>query len=148
MQFATLNSLEKKLGRCMIRDRFKLRKKLKGLRTIERRSTAGQSSQRKFLPAVKRVESEIDRSIAKVDERKRLLPKLKFPANLPITERLEEIGEAIRRNQVVILAGETGSGKTTQIPKICLGLGRGVAGKIGHTQPRRVAARTVANRVA
>ena len=73
---------------------------------------------------------------------------LNFPDDLPIVQRREEIAAAISRHQVVIVAGETGSGKTTQIPKICLQLGRGSAGMIGHTQPRRLAARTVAQRIA
>jgi len=71
-----------------------------------------------------------------------------YPPELPVSQRREEIAEAIRDHQVVVVAGETGSGKTTQLPKICLELGRGVAGMIGHTQPRRLAARTVAERVA
>jgi ATP-dependent helicase HrpA len=73
---------------------------------------------------------------------------ISYPPELPVSQRKDEIAEAIRDNQVVIIAGETGSGKTTQIPKICLELGRGVAGQIGHTQPRRLAARTVAERIA
>jgi ATP-dependent helicase HrpA len=71
-----------------------------------------------------------------------------FPAELPVSQRRGEIADAIRAHQVVIVAGETGSGKTTQLPKICLDIGRGVAGTIGHTQPRRLAARTVADRIA
>ncbi|MDN6132876.1 MAG: ATP-dependent RNA helicase HrpA [Brevibacterium sp.] len=71
-----------------------------------------------------------------------------YPANLPVSAAKDEIAEAIRDNQVVIVAGETGSGKTTQLPKICLELGLGVNGLIGHTQPRRIAARTVADRIA
>src|SRR5687768_17644215 len=71
-----------------------------------------------------------------------------YPAELPVSARREDIAAAIRDHQVVIVAGETGSGKTTQIPKICLELGRGVRGLIGHTQPRRLAARTVAARIA
>ncbi|GAA1525615.1 ATP-dependent RNA helicase HrpA [Brevibacterium permense] len=71
-----------------------------------------------------------------------------YPADLPVTAAKDEIAEAIRDNQVVIIAGETGSGKTTQLPKICLDLGLGVDGLIGHTQPRRIAARTVAERIA
>ena len=71
-----------------------------------------------------------------------------YPEELPVSQRRDDIAAAIRDHQVVIVAGETGSGKTTQLPKICLELGRGVAGQIGHTQPRRIAARTVAERIA
>ena len=76
------------------------------------------------------------------------LSEIEFPAELPVTARREDLARAISEHQVVIICGETGSGKTTQIPKICLQLGRGVRGCIGHTQPRRVAARTVAARIA
>jgi ATP-dependent helicase HrpA len=76
------------------------------------------------------------------------MPPITFPAELPVSQRRTEIADAIRAHQVIIVAGETGSGKTTQLPKICLDLGRGVAGTIGHTQPRRLAARTVADRIA
>jgi len=75
------------------------------------------------------------------------IPLISFP-DLPVSARREEIAQAISQHQVVIISGETGSGKTTQIPKICLQLGRGVAGMIGHTQPRRIAARSVAERIA
>src|SRR5690349_3453468 len=73
---------------------------------------------------------------------------LRYPSELPITERKDDILAALRDHQVVVVAGETGSGKTTQLPKMCLELGRGVDGLIGHTQPRRIAARTVAERLA
>lgn len=80
--------------------------------------------------------------------RAQAVPAVSYPAELPVSARREEIAAAIRDNQVVVVAGETGSGKTTQLPKICLELGRGVSGMIGHTQPRRIAARSVAERVA
>ncbi len=80
-------------------------------------------------------------------ERAAAIPVISFP-DLPVSERREEIARAIRDHQVVIVSGETGSGKTTQLPKICMQLGRGVAGMIGHTQPRRLAARSVADRIA
>jgi len=80
--------------------------------------------------------------------RQNKVPKLTYPADLPVVAKREDIKAAIAANQVVIIAGETGSGKTTQIPKICLELGRGVSGFIGHTQPRRLAARSVAQRLA
>jgi ATP-dependent helicase HrpA len=76
------------------------------------------------------------------------LREIRFPPDLPVSQRKDDIAAAIRDHQVVIVAGETGSGKTTQLPKICLELGRGIDGAIGHTQPRRVAARTVAERIA
>ena len=76
------------------------------------------------------------------------LPKPKYPQELPVVQRKDEIAAAIKANQVIVLCGETGSGKTTQLPKICLEIGRGVDGMIGHTQPRRIAARTVATRIA
>ena len=89
-------------------------------------------------------------AISVIDAERRLanLPKPVYPEDLPVVARRHEIARAIRENQVVIVCGETGSGKTTQLPKICLELGRGVAGMIGHTQPRRIAARSVATRVA
>ena len=80
--------------------------------------------------------------------RRAAMPPITYPAELPVSQRKDEIAEVIRDHQVVVIAGETGSGKTTQIPKICLELGRGVDGQIGHTQPRRLAARTVAERIA
>jgi ATP-dependent helicase HrpA len=73
---------------------------------------------------------------------------MEFPAGLPVVQKREDLERAIADNQVVVVCGETGSGKTTQLPKICLALGRGVHGVIGHTQPRRVAARSVASRIA
>ena len=80
-------------------------------------------------------------------ERAAAIPVISFP-DLPVSARRDEIARAIRDHQVVIVSGETGSGKTTQLPKICMQLGRGVAGMIGHTQPRRLAARSVADRIA
>ncbi len=88
------------------------------------------------------------RSPEEVARRLGLVPELTFPEDLPVSGRRVEIGAAIRDHQVVVVAGETGSGKTTQLPKICLGLGRGARGMIGHTQPRRIAARSVAERIA
>ena len=83
-----------------------------------------------------------------IEARRAALPRPEFPPELPVSGRREEIAAAIRDNQVVIVCGETGSGKTTQLPKICLELGRGVTGLIGHTQPRRIAARATASRMA
>jgi ATP-dependent helicase HrpA len=87
-------------------------------------------------------------SPAEIEQRRVLAPRPEFPSELPICARREEIAKAISSHQVVIVCGETGSGKTTQLPKICLELGRGIQGLIGHTQPRRIAARAAASRIA
>lgn len=84
----------------------------------------------------------------RIARRRAAVPAVTYPQQLPIVERLDELASAIGGHQVVVVAGETGSGKTTQLPKLCLELGRGVRGMIGHTQPRRIAARTVAERIA
>ncbi|MBI0153968.1 ATP-dependent RNA helicase HrpA [Gilliamella sp. W8128] len=95
------------------------------------------------------IQSAIDLAVEHYNVRLQSLPDhIDFPSNLPVVEKKQAIYEAIKHHQVVIIAGETGSGKTTQIPKICLELGLGVKGYIGHTQPRRLAARSVANRIA
>ncbi|RYY03197.1 MAG: ATP-dependent RNA helicase HrpA [Gammaproteobacteria bacterium] len=98
--------------------------------------------------ALEKWQAQLARSQTAVANRQQLIPtNIQFP-DLPVCEKREEIAQIIAANQVVVLAGETGSGKTTQIPKICLTLGRGTRGLIGHTQPRRIAANTVANRIA
>lgn len=93
------------------------------------------------------IEQEMEDSIALRTQRQAQKPGIEYP-DLPVSEHRADIADAIANHQVVIIAGETGSGKTTQIPKICLELGRGVDGLIGHTQPRRLAARSVSNRIA
>ena len=91
---------------------------------------------------------QLEKSVAVVEKRVAQAPKPTFPEGLPISERADEIIELIRENQVIVLAGETGSGKTTQIPKMCLAAGRGRRGLIGCTQPRRIAALSVGQRIA
>jgi ATP-dependent helicase HrpA len=98
--------------------------------------------------AIGRLAAELETARARVDARRAAVPVISYPPELPVSQLKDEIAAVIRDNQVVIIAGETGSGKTTQLPKICLELGRGVTGQIGHTQPRRIAARTVAERIA
>jgi ATP-dependent helicase HrpA len=99
-------------------------------------------------PDLARLEREINESVARRARRQAALPVPTYPTDLPVSAMREEIKAAIRDHQMIVLCGETGSGKTTQLPKICLELGRGVAGLIGHTQPRRIAARSVATRIA
>ncbi|MFZ1993560.1 MAG: ATP-dependent RNA helicase HrpA, partial [Solirubrobacteraceae bacterium] len=95
-----------------------------------------------------RFEQQLAEARARVQRRRASVPEVSYPAQLPVSARREDLLAAIRDHQVVVVAGETGSGKTTQLPKLCLELGRGVRGAIAHTQPRRIAARTVAQRIA
>ncbi|WP_404362332.1 ATP-dependent RNA helicase HrpA [Marinobacter sp.] len=90
----------------------------------------------------------LERGLARVQERETRHKPATYPPGLPVSDRVDDIRKALDEHQVVIVAGETGSGKTTQIPKICLNAGRGIRGLIGHTQPRRIAARSVAARIA
>jgi len=129
-----LPELKDKISRCQGGDRHRLRRALGRLR--------GNDDGRAAL------ERSIDESIARRERRLRETPSLVYPGELPVVERRGEIAEAIAKHPVVIICGETGSGKTTQIPKICLSIGRGVDGLVGHTQPRRLAARAVATRIA
>ncbi len=95
-----------------------------------------------------RIRRTLRESEALVQRRRAAMPAITYPPELPVSQRHGEIGELIGRHQVIVLCGETGSGKSTQLPKICLELGRGIYGRIGHTQPRRIAARSLAGRVA
>ena len=128
-------ALERGIEETLVRDRRALRARLRRLRTT------GGSARR-------RLRTDIDRSRAARAARAARLPVPEFPAELPITGQRRAIASALERHPVVVVCGETGSGKTTQLPKICLAAGRGAAGWIGHTQPRRIAARSVAARVA
>ncbi|TCC07611.1 ATP-dependent RNA helicase HrpA [Kribbella soli] len=103
---------------------------------------------RKRAAELQSVAGAVEQAERRVDVRRNAVPEITYPEELPVSQLKDEIAAAIRDHQVVVVAGETGSGKTTQIPKICLELGRGVHGMIGHTQPRRLAARTVAERIA
>jgi ATP-dependent helicase HrpA len=95
-----------------------------------------------------RFEQQLAEARARVQRRRASVPQVSYPPQLPVSARRDDLLSAIRDHQVVVVAGETGSGKTTQLPKLCLELGRGVRGAIAHTQPRRLAARTVAQRIA
>ena len=114
----------------------------------ERRTPRRRPSRRRSRPRATDRRPAARLSPAEVERRRALVPPVSYPEELPVSQRRDDIAAAIRDHQVVIVAGETGSGKTTQLPKICLELGRGVHGLIGHTQPRRIAARSVAERIA
>ena len=124
----------------MLADQFRLRRSLD---SVQRAAKNKQPYDRNL----KRLTDSLEKSIELREQRSANLPSVTLNADLPVSARREEIVEAIEKNQVVILCGETGSGKSTQLPLICLGMGRGVSGMIGHTQPRRIAARSVAARV-
>src|SRR5215467_8766885 len=142
METATLTpapaELRARLRELMLADQLRLARRLD-------RGVRGDRSRGRVLAEI---EADIETAKARIAGRRRAVPAISYPAELPVSQRKDDIAAAIRDHQVVIVAGETGSGKTTQIPKICLELGRGVTGQIGHTQPRRLAARTVAERIA
>ncbi|MDA0563201.1 ATP-dependent RNA helicase HrpA [Streptomonospora sp. S1-112] len=137
---AHLRALRERLSPLMPADRHRLRRRIDGLQKIR--------DDRKRADIAAKIAAEIDTAQARVERRAAAVPRITYPEALPVSRRKDDIAAAIRDHQVVIVAGETGSGKTTQLPKICLELGRGVRGAIGHTQPRRLAARTVAERIA
>ncbi len=119
------------------------------LRDVARlaRQLAGARNNPKFDAA--RFERDVQQAMLAAENRARLRPEtISYPAELPVVQAKDELIEIIRDHQVVVVCGETGSGKTTQLPKLCLELGRGMRGLVGHTQPRRLAARSVAQRIA
>ncbi|AFV00823.1 ATP-dependent RNA helicase HrpA [Simiduia agarivorans] len=130
-----------RLDGLMASDRASLRRRLVQAR---RRQERGQ----RIDKMVAGLDDAFATASARAERRPSLVPAITFPDALPVSQRADEIAALIAKHQVVVLAGETGSGKTTQLPKICLQLGRGMQGLIGHTQPRRLAARTVAQRIA
>jgi ATP-dependent helicase HrpA len=129
------------IKQCMLRDRHRLFRQLRNLKKREARGGDYSQGLVKLWHAIR----ESQRCL---EHRRENLPLIAYPDILPISQRVDEIKALIQDHQVVVLCGETGSGKSTQLPKICLDLGLGQAGYIGHTQPRRVAARTLATRVA
>ncbi|MFG2384499.1 ATP-dependent RNA helicase HrpA [Streptomyces avermitilis] len=135
-----LGALAPRLAELSLRDAHRLGRRLEGARKIRKPEARA--------AVLAEIEAEVAKGEQRMAERRGRLPGITYPEQLPVSQKKDAIADAIRDHQVVIVAGETGSGKTTQIPKICLELGRGVRGMIGHTQPRRIAARTVAERVA
>ena len=140
MRVVNLGQLFGELKTCLKKDQFIFKKRLHGVKKIV--------DETKQANALEKIAADITRSQQSKEKRLANLPQVTYPEQLPVSQKKQAIKDAIANNQVVIIAGETGSGKTTQIPKMCLELGRGVDGFIGHTQPRRLAARTVANRIA
>jgi len=139
----TIERLNERIDQCMIRDRHRLRGELR------RRRSGGSGRPGSRAGGGGDLERLFEKSIRRRQERVKRCPGVHYRGlDLPILAHRDEIAAAIRDHAVVIVCGETGSGKTTQLPKICLELGRGIAGMIGHTQPRRIAARSVAQRLA
>ncbi len=138
---AALAALRASLDRCWQRDRYALWRRWQ---TLVEKAHAGKAIDAELII----LRDDLAVSCARVQQRLEQRPQIEFDDALPVSAQREVVANAIRENQVVVIAGETGSGKTTQIPKICLELGRGARGLIGHTQPRRLAARTVAARIA
>ncbi|MEU5664783.1 ATP-dependent RNA helicase HrpA [Streptomyces longwoodensis] len=135
-----LGALAPRLAELSLRDAHRLGRRLEGARKIRKPEAR--------TAVLAEIEAEVGTAEERMAGRRARVPAVTYPEQLPVSQKKDDIAAAIRDHQVVIVAGETGSGKTTQIPKICLELGRGVRGMIGHTQPRRIAARTVAERVA
>ncbi len=130
-----------RIAQAMVADRHRLSLRWQN---IQRAARVG----RPFDRDLDRLVADLDQSEARVALRRASVPPVCYDEDLPIVARRDEVARAILDHQVVVVCGETGSGKSTQLPKICLEIGRGVAGCIGHTQPRRIAARSVAARVA
>ncbi len=128
------------LAGCLIGDRQVFRRRVQ---VLNRRAQQDQPIDR----GLAELWAAIRKSRNLVEQRRAQVPTIRYPPELPVSERRDEVAALIRDHQVVVLCGETGSGKSTQLPKLCLDLGRGIAGRIGHTQPRRIAARSLASRL-
>jgi ATP-dependent helicase HrpA len=137
---ALQDDLRDRLPALTLTDEHRLRRRLDGLRRT--RDPQARERQRE------RIAADVAAAEERIARRRAAVPAVTYPDELPVSRRRDDIAAALRDHQVVVVAGETGSGKTTQLPKIALELGRGVRGRIGHTQPRRIAARSVAERIA
>ncbi|MEL0082690.1 MAG: ATP-dependent RNA helicase HrpA [Gammaproteobacteria bacterium] len=123
------------MNQCMASDRHRLRQRL------------NRATKNSDAPGIEKLTAQINASLAVSERRRQAVPPITLPDELPISGHQQELIKAIQQNQVIVVAGETGSGKSTQLPKLCLEAGRGLTGIIGHTQPRRVAARSIAHRL-
>ena len=137
---APVDDLRARLPELTFQDEHRLRRRLDALRKT--RDPEARRRQRD------RIAADVAAAETRIARRRAAVPVITYPEELPVSARRDDIAAALRDNQVLVVAGETGSGKTTQLPKIALELGRGVRGRIGHTQPRRIAARSVAERIA
>jgi ATP-dependent helicase HrpA len=142
-----LDELYRALDSCLLIDRPRLRRRLQAIGQAVHKETGTEilaQVEARLVP----LRAEIRASSTRVEQRRLQRPELTYPAELPVSAQRDEIAAAIAAHQVIVLCGATGSGKSTQLPKICLEAGRGVMGMIGHTQPRRIAARSLAARIA
>ena len=139
----SVQQIQQAIARCLVKDRFFLKRQFDQLKLTDPLDF----SQLESHQAWHKFADKLQNSLATVERNQQAVPQIQYE-KLPVAERRDEILELIQNHQVVVIAGETGSGKTTQIPKICLEAGRGIFGRIGCTQPRRLAARSVAERIA
>ena len=133
-------ALHQAVDQCLLKDQFPLRRQIKQIRQLAEQNKPFEQHLEKLLARVQNSQQIL--------QSRRTEPNIRYPEALPVSGKRDEILQAIQNHQVVVVAGETGSGKTTQLPKICLEAGLGIKGRIGHTQPRRLAARAVAQRIA
>lgn len=145
------DNLEAELVHCQIADEYRLRRQLRKLERREGNTGKNQKAGKnpKLAQELARLEQAISRSRDQVAQRDAAIPQvINFPEQLPVSQQADKIKSLLAQHQVLVVAGDTGSGKTTQLPKLCLAAGLGRRGLIGHTQPRRLAAVSVANRIA
>lgn len=136
-----LKEIQKQIASAMLVDQFALRRSIRSIQNA-------QKAKKPFDRSLEKLTARLEKSVRLREQRAQSVPKITYPADLPVAGRKDEIAAAIDKHQVIVVCGETGSGKSTQLPKIALELGRGIAGTIGHTQPRRIAARSIATRLA
>jgi ATP-dependent helicase HrpA len=133
-------ALKQAVANCLAKDKFRLNRDLQTIFSLVKQEKPFDKKLAKLIASIERSQQILTQRQAKI--------KIHYPEALPVSQMREQILTALSEHQVIIIAGETGSGKTTQLPKLCLELGLGQAGTIAHTQPRRLAARSVASRIA
>lgn len=133
--------IDAQISELMLADQARLRRKLQQLEVQTKRGQSGAKLARS-------IRQQLDAGLVRIAQRRQRVPDISYPLQLPVTAHIEELLAALQQHQVIIVAGHTGSGKSTQLPKLCIAAGRGLTGQIAHTQPRRLAARSVAQRIA